>query len=168
MDLVSLRPADNIDGWRADVVAAIKDLGLTSFRYPGGNFASFIDWRTMVGPRESRAPFTNPYWGGLENNDVGTDEFLRLMELVNGDPMICINMLTGTPELAAGWVEYVNGGEQTHYGRMRARNGHPKPYGVQYWELDNEAQRRFTAVQYGEKCRQYSEAMKAVDPWQSN
>ncbi len=76
-DVVSLRPADNIDGWRKDVVAAIQDMGFTSFRYPGGVFASFIDWRTMVGPKEQRAPYVNPNWGGLDPNDVGTDEFMR-------------------------------------------------------------------------------------------
>jgi alpha-L-arabinofuranosidase len=164
MDLISLMPADNFSGWRADVVSALKDMGLHSYRYPGGCFASFVDWETMVGPPEQRVPYTNPYWGGLEPNHVGTDEFLRLMELVKGEPLLCINMLTGTPQHAADWVAYTNGGAGTHYGSLRARNGHPKPYGVKYWELDNEAQRRFSAEQYADQCRLYSAKMKAVDP----
>jgi alpha-L-arabinofuranosidase len=163
-DVLSLMPADNLSGWRADVVAALKDMGLRSFRYPGGCFASFVDWETMVGPPEHRAPYTNPYWGGLEPNHVGTDEFLRLMELVKGKPLLCVNLITGTPEKAAGWVEYCNAATGTHYGRMRARNGHAKPYGVKYWELDNETQRRFSAAQYADQCRIYSAAMRAVDP----
>lgn len=163
-DVVSLMPADNLSGWRADVVAALKDMGLRSFRYPGGCFASFLDWETMVGPPAQRAPYTNPYWGGLEPNHVGTDEFLRLMELVKGEPLLCVNLITGTPEKAAGWVEYCNATTGTHYGKIRARNGHAKPYGVKYWELDNEAQRRFSVAQYAEECRTYSAAMRAVNP----
>lgn len=164
VDLVSLMPADNLSGWRADVVAAVTDLGLTSFRYPGGIFTSFIDWESMVGPRERRLPFTNQYWGGLEPNQVGTDEFLRLVELVKGEALLCVNVISGTPERAAAWVEYCNGEEGTRYGRLRARNGHPKPYGVRYWELDNEVARRFSAAQYAEQCRLYSAAMRALDP----
>ena len=164
VDLVSLMPADNQAGWRADVIGALRDIGLKSFRYPGGCFASFVDWESMVGPPEERLPFTNPYWGGLEPNHVGTDEFLRLVELANGEPLLEVNMITGTPERAAAWVEYVNGPENTVYGRKRARNGHPKPYGVTYWELDNEVYRRFSAAQYAAECRRYAAAMRTVDP----
>ena len=101
-------PADNLSGWRPDVMAAVKKMGLTSFRYPGGCFASFVDWESMVGPPEMRLPFTNPFWGGLEPNHVGTDEFLRLMELVGGEPLLEVNLISGTPERAAAWVEYCN------------------------------------------------------------
>ncbi len=65
---------------------------------------------------------------------------------------------------AAAWVEYCNGGIDTEGGRMRAENGHPEPFGVQYWELDNEIHRWFGAVEYAEECVKYSKAMKAVDP----
>ena len=118
----------------------------------------------MVGTAEERLPFTNPFWGGLEPNHVGTDEFLHLMELVKGEPLLEVNLIGGTPERAAAWVEYCNGNEHTLYGRKRARNGHPKPYGVTYWELDNEVWRRFSAAQYAAECLRYATAMRAVDP----
>src|ERR1022692_4779450 len=73
------------------------------------------------------------------------------MEKWGGEPLICVNVISGTPERAANWVEYVNGSQQTRYGKLRARNGHPEPYGVRYWELDNETQRRFSAEQYAEQ-----------------
>jgi hypothetical protein len=164
VDLVSLMPSDNQSGWRADVVAAIRKMGIASFRYPGGCFASFVDWESMVGPPEQRLPFTNPFWGGLEPNHVGTDEFLRLTELVQAEPLLEVNLISGTPERAAAWVEYCNGSEHSPNGRKRARNGHPKPYGVTHWELDNEVWRRFSAAQYAAECRRYSVAMRAVDP----
>jgi hypothetical protein len=164
VDLVSLMPSDNQAGWRADVVAAIKRMGIGSFRYPGGCFASFVDWESMVGQPEERLPFTNPFWGGLEPNHAGTDEFLRLAELVQAEPLLEVNLISGTPERAAAWVEYCNASEHTAYGRKRARNGHPKPYGVKYWELDNEVWRRFSAAQYAGECKRYAAAMRAVDP----
>ena len=95
---------------------------------------------------------------------MGTDEFLRLMELVQGEPLLEVNLISGTPERAAAWVEYCNGSEHSLNGRKRARNGHPKPYGVTYWELDNEVWRRFSAAQYAAECRRYAAAMRAVDP----
>jgi len=164
VDLVSLMPADNRSGWRADVVAAIKKMGITSFRYPGGCFASFVDWESMVGPPEERLPFTNPFWGGLEPNHVGTDELLSLAKLTGAEPLLEANLISGTPERAAAWVEYCNASEHTPYGRKRARNGHTKPYGVTYWELDNEVARRFSAEQYAAECKRYAAAMRAVDP----
>lgn len=163
IDMVSLMPADNLSGWRRDVVEALTDMGLASFRYPGGCFTSFVNWEDMVGPPVGRVPFTNLFWGGLEPNHVGTDEFLRLMELVKGEPLICVSVIGGTPERAAGWVEYCNGSERTHYGKMRARNGHPAPYEVTHWELGNEPARRFSVAQYADQCCAFSKAMKAID-----
>jgi len=52
--------------------------------------------------------------------------------------MICVNAGNGTPEEAAAWVEYCNGSADTPMGRLRAGNGHPKPYNVRIWEIGNE------------------------------
>lgn len=65
---------------------------------------------------------------------------------------------------AALWVEYCNGDASTEGGRMRIKNGREKPYGVRYWEMDNEVHRWFRAEEYAEECVAYSKAMKAVDP----
>ncbi len=65
---------------------------------------------------------------------------------------------------AAAWVEYCNGDLTTEGGRQRAANGREKPYGVKYWEMDNECHRWFRAEEYARACVLYSEAMKAVDP----
>jgi alpha-L-arabinofuranosidase len=164
IDLVSLMPQDNIDGWRPDVVAALRDIGMTSYRYPGGCFTSFVDWETMVGPRERRPHFRNPFWGELEPNYVGTDEFLRLMELVDGEPMLCANIISGTAERAADWVEYCNGNLRSRYGALRAKNGRPEPWNVTYWELGNEVLRKYTAREYADISVAYAKAMRVVDP----
>ena len=65
---------------------------------------------------------------------------------------------------AAAWVEYCNGDLTTEGGRQRAENGREKPYGVKYWEMDNEVFRWYKAEEYAEAVVLYSKAMKAVDP----
>jgi len=80
-----------------------------------------------------------------------------------------VNAGNGTPEEAAEWVQYCNGGVDTKYGALRAKNGHPKPYNVVYWELGNELWGRWqigftTPEKYAERYRKFYEAMTAVDP----
>ena len=48
---VSLMPADNIEGFRAEVIAALKQLHSGVYRFPGGNFVSSYEWRYGVGLR---------------------------------------------------------------------------------------------------------------------
>jgi alpha-L-arabinofuranosidase len=49
-------------------------------------------------------------------------------------------------------------------GALRAKNGHPEPYNVRYWEMDNETFRWFSVKDYAKTVIKYSKAMKAVDP----
>jgi alpha-L-arabinofuranosidase len=163
-DGFELYPDDALKGWRMDVIEALKRVRPSMIRFPGGCFASFYDWRRGVGPRDDRLPLTSTYWGGLENNDVGTDEFLDLCEDLGCEPFISVNVLTGTPEMAADWVEYCNGSPDTAMGRVRAKYGHPEPRKVSYWELDNETYRRFDAIQYAYRAVEFAKAMKTADP----
>lgn len=67
-------------------------------------------------------------------------------------------------EVARQWVEYCNGDVNTPMGQLRAQNGHPEPYNVKYWEMDNETWRWFTKEEYSEYVIRYAEAMRSVDP----
>ena len=54
-------------------------------------------------------------------------------------------------------------------GRLRAANGHPKPYNVRHWEIGNELWGRWqyhwtTAEGYVDRYRQFVRAVLAVDP----
>ena len=49
---VSLMPADNVDGMRADTLALLKQLDSPVYRWPGGNFVSGYDWRDGIGERD--------------------------------------------------------------------------------------------------------------------
>jgi alpha-L-arabinofuranosidase len=135
---VSLMPADNVEGFRADVLQLLKDLNSPVYRWPGGNFVSGYDWRDGLGDPDRRPPRKNPAWLGVEPNDVGIHEFLRFCELVGTDPYITVNSGQGNESLAADEVEYVNGPADSVMGARRGKNGHPAPWKVRLWSIGNE------------------------------
>ena len=166
---VSLMPADNVEGFRKDTLDLLKELGGTIYRWPGGNFVSGYDWRDGLGERDQRPPRTNPAWTGIEPNDMGMAEFIRLCELINAEPMIAVNTGFGDAYSAAAEVEYANGSTDTPMGKLRAKNGHPKPFNVKWWCVGNEMwgqwQLGYMAVnQYVLKHNWVEEKMRQVDP----
>ena len=135
---VSLMPADNVRGMRADTLALLKQLDATMYRWPGGNFVSGYDWRDGIGDRDRRPPRKNPAWTGVEHNDFGLDEFIDFCREIGAEPVIAVNTGFGDDYSAAQEVEYCNRGTDTIGGSWRAKNGHKKPYGVKYWCVGNE------------------------------
>ncbi len=135
---VSLMPADNIQGWRRDVVGLLKELNSPIYRWPGGNFVSGYNWRDGIGERDRRPPRKNPAWKGIEHNDVGIHEYMELMQLINAEPFIAVNTGLGTVEEVAEEIQYCNGSVDSDMGKLRAANGHPEPYGVRWWAVGNE------------------------------
>ena len=166
---LSLMPADNVEGFRAEVVAALKQLRSGVYRFPGGNFVSAHEWRDAIGPRDQRPPVFDPVWKFVQPNDVGTDEFLTLSRLLGVDPYITASAGFGDAWSAAQLVEYVNGAESTPMGRQRAANGHPAPYGVKLWGIGNEPwgdwqMGAMPVTQYVWKHNAFAKAMRKVDP----
>jgi alpha-N-arabinofuranosidase len=166
---VSLMPADNVYGYRADLLEEMKKIGPTMFRWPGGNMVSSWDWRDSIGDRDKRPPRLNPAWDEVQQNDLGIDEYMVLNKLLNMEPYICVNAGFGDAHSAAEEVEYVNGSVNTPMGKWRAANGHPEPYKVTWWNIGNEmwnvAQMGFMSVnQYWVKHNMFAQAMRAVDP----
>ena len=169
LDQCFLVPADNMRGFDPDVVRMMREAKLPLLRFPGGNFVSGYHWKDGIGPIDQRPMKKNPAWSGDEPNHVGTDEWMAFCELVGCEALICVNAGNGTPEEAADWVEYCNGDVSTKFGGLRAKNGHPKPYGIRYWEIGNELYGGWqighcTAEEYAKRYRQFHEAMKARDP----
>jgi len=166
---VSIMPADNIEGFRPEVLARLKELDSPIYRWPGGNFVSCYDWKDGIGDRDKRPPRKNPAWRGVEHNDVGIHEFLDLMRLLETEPYIAVNSGLGDVRDAVEEIEYVNGAADTRMGRRRAANGHPEPWGVKYWSVGNEMYGSWQLghmplTDYVKKHIQFSVAMKAVDP----
>ncbi|MBO69158.1 MAG: hypothetical protein CL398_12725 [Acidiferrobacteraceae bacterium] len=165
----SLMPSDNIKGHRPDVIQAISEWGPTFLRWPGGNFVSAYHWMDGIGPRDKRPTRLDPAFSLLESNDVGTDEFMELCQLLDTEPVLTVNMGNGTPSEAAAWVEYCNGSADTKYGSMRKENGHPNPHNVRTWFVGNELFGNWQVGHidpetYAQKYVEFAEAMRAVDP----
>jgi len=164
LSFCSLMPADNLKGWRREAVEVLKEIGPTIIRFPGGCFASFDNWKDATGPGNQRVPQVSYFWGGLESNDAGIDEFLSLCEMIGCQPQITVNMMSGTPFSAAELVAYCNGPDDSHMGRLRKENGVKRTGKVTYWEMDNENGRKWSAPQYARQVVRFAEAMRAVDP----
>jgi len=166
---VSLMPADNLNGFRADIIAEFRKIGPTMFRWPGGNMTSDYDWRDGIGDPDKRPPRYEYAWHALEPNDVGIDDYMNLNKLLGMDPYICVNTGFGDAHSAAEEVEYVNGSAGTPMGKLRAANGHPEPYKAVWWNVGNEMfgpwQLGFMALnQYVIKHNMVVQAMRRVDP----
>ena len=123
---VSLMPADNVNGMRADVLALIKQLNSPITRWPGGNFVSGYNWKDGIGERDRRPPRWERAWNAVEDNDFGLDEFMRFCAEVRTEPYIAVNTGLGSVQDAADEVEYATGSSHSRWGAERARNGHRK------------------------------------------
>ena len=102
-------PVPNVRGWRSDLVEALRAIKIPNLRWPGGCFADDYFWRDGIGPTEQRPRRVNAHWGGvLDDNAVGTHEFLDLCEQLECEPYIAANVGSGSPREMREWVEYVN------------------------------------------------------------
>jgi alpha-L-arabinofuranosidase len=166
---VSLMPADNVQGFRAEVIAALKQLHSGVYRWPGGNFVSGHEWRDAIGDSDKRPPIMDPVWHAVQPNDVGTDEFIMLCRLLDVEPYVTVNGGFGDEWSAAQLVEYANGAVTSPMGKLRAANGHSEPYHIRLWGVGNEPwgewQLGFMPVaQWELKHNLFAKAMRKVDP----
>jgi alpha-N-arabinofuranosidase len=175
IDQVSLMPESwrEAGGFRPDLLQAIADLKPPVIRWPGGCFASPYRWKDGIGPQHRRGPHPKSMWDDKEVNSFGTDEFIAMCRRVGAEPLIVVNI--GTPEWnrdcldndflqeALDWIEYCNGPVDSRWGKIRAANGHPEPYNVKYWEIDNETW-HMGAETYVEWVNRFAPAMRKADP----
>ncbi|MCQ2461844.1 MAG: alpha-N-arabinofuranosidase [Clostridia bacterium] len=162
-------PAADENGFRTDVAALIKELGVPLVRYPGGNFVSGYNWEDGIGPAHLRPRRLELAWGTTEPNTFGTDEFLRWCAFLGIEPMMAVNLGTGTPDGARRLVEYCNHPGGTYYSDLRKKNGTEKPYGVKLWCLGNEMDGTWQmghkdAAEYGRAAAEAAKLMKWTDP----
>ena len=166
---VSLMPARNVEGFRPDVLALLKELNAPVYRWPGGNFVSGYDWRDGIGDRDRRPPRKNPAWKGVDHNDVGIHEFMAFCRLIGAEPSIAVNSGLASAASAADEVEYVNGAATTPMGAQRALNGQQAPFKVRWWSVGNEmyGESQLGHVPLAEHVKKHAElaaAMRAKDP----
>ena len=133
-------PIPNVNGMRADVVQALKKIGVPVLRWPGGCFADEYHWEDGIGPQEGRKRMVNTHWGGVvEDNSFGTHEFLELCDQLGCEPYINANVGSGTIREMAEWVEYLNSAGDSTVVKKRWANGRKDPWGVKFWGVGNES-----------------------------
>ena len=165
---LSLMPADNIQGFRRDTTALLRQIPMGFWRY-GGNYTSNLIWYHVVGDIDKRPPDWDYAWNAMQTNDLGLEEFMTLCSLIDVEPYISVNAGLGDSHSAAQEVEYMNGSANTYMGAQRARNGHAAPYRIKFWNIGNEPwgdwQIGHTDLKYYMiKHNEFAKAMRAVDP----
>jgi alpha-N-arabinofuranosidase len=157
------------NGFRKDLMDQIRKLGVPIIRYPGGNFVSGYNWLDGVGPKQDRPRVLDKAWNALQSNQFGTNEYMMWCKAVGTEPLMGLNLGTGTAEQAAALVEYCNVDKGTEWSELRRKHGYPEPYGVTHWCLGNEMDGpwqigHMSATEYGLKAQDAARQMRAVDP----
>jgi len=175
IDQVSLIPRSwqANGGFRPDLLRAVAQLKPPIIRWPGGCFASPYRWKDGIGPQHARRVTPRELWDDLDINSLGTDEFIAMCRKVGAKPLIVVNI--GTPQWNADtdthdymqdvldWIEYCNGPADSKWGKVRAANGHPEPYNVKYWEIDNETW-GMGIDNYIAAIKRFAPVMRRADP----
>ena len=158
------------NGFRRDVLEKARELSPPLLRWPGGTFSKIYHWQDGIGPKNERRRRPNLIWGGEEDNQFGTDEFIQYCRRLGAEPYITVNMATGSAEEAANWVEYCNGTGNTYYAALRCKNGFAEPHRVKFWGLGNEEDaepdcgRLQDPTHYAAEAWQFAKLMKLQDP----
>lgn len=160
-------PLSDEDGFRTDILEAMRRIKVPIIRWPGGCFVSSYHWKDAVGPE--RQPLFDKAWRVEDPNTFGTDEYIKLCRKLDCEPYICTNAGTGTAEEMSDWVEYCNLEREGRWAKLRIANGYEFPHKVKYWSIGNENYGHWEigakpASEWGLLVREAAKMMKHVDP----
>ncbi len=160
IDVVSLFPPtfkNRENGLRPDLAQMLYEMHPKFMRFPGGCFVegqispdNAFRWERTIGPIEERPGHWNVNWGYRTTDGIGFHEYLQMAEDLDAKPLYVVNVglwhggLTPLDSIQP-WIdeclaalEYANGDVTTKYGALRAKNGHPAPFNIEYLEIGNE------------------------------
>lgn len=162
-------PLADENGFRSDVLAAVRRLKMPVIRYPGGNFVSGYRWRDGVGPKEGRPARVELAWHDVESNQFGADEFVAWCRALGSEPYLVVNAGDGDMREARDWVEYCNSASASTLADMRRANGFQEPHNVKYWGIGNEVDGEWqigykTPDEYARTYKEFAKVMRMVDP----
>lgn len=173
VDMATMTTQTGIDlgGFRPDVLQAVKELHPSCLRWPGGGYVAQYNWKWGIGSQEERQRWPHWMWMDYDQNCFGTDEFIRFCREVNSEPIIVVSVKFERPDEefpqilqdALDWLRYCNAPATDEWGAKRAANGHPEPYNVKYWEIDNEMW-EMGIDRYEKALRIFSTEMRKIDP----
>jgi len=162
-------PTADEDGFRGDVIELTRELGISTVRYPGGNFVSGYRWEDGIGPRADRPTRLDLAWHSSDPNLVGVDEFMRWSAKAGTEPMMAVNLGTRGVQEALDLLEYCNVRGGTRLSDLRRANGAAEPHDIRMWCLGNEMDGPWqighkTAREYGRLAAETASAMRMIDP----
>jgi len=148
------------------VLEGVRQLRPTLLRYPGGSHSDLYRWRDGIGDLSQRGENEHFFSRRMQRVEMGTQEFLELCEALGAEPLITVNVVTGSADEAADWVRWVN-----MRGPRSRLTGRPLPK-ARYWEIGNEPYLRddrqkrlwLSPQEYAERANRFIEAMRSVDP----
>jgi alpha-L-arabinofuranosidase len=157
------------NGFRKDVMDEVRQMQVPLIRYPGGNFVSSYNWLDGVGPKQDRPRVLDKAWNATNTNQIGTNEFMTWCKAVGTEPLMGLNLGTGSAEDAATLVEYCNLDRGTKWSDLRRKHGVAEPYKIKRWCLGNEMDGpwqvgHMTAMEYGLKAEDAARQMHYIDP----
>lgn len=160
-------PLSDEDGFRTDVIEAMRKIKVPVLRWPGGCFVSSYHWKDAVG--KVRQPFFDKAWRVEDPNTFGTDEYIKMCRKIGCEPYICTNAGTGTAEEMSDWAEYCNLEKEGKYAKWRIANGYEQPHRVKYWSIGNENYGFWEigakpAQEWGRLVKESAKMIKHVDP----
>jgi alpha-L-arabinofuranosidase len=156
-------------GFRRDVLALVRELGVPLVRYPGGNFVCSFNWEDSVGPLKERPRRLDLAWRSVEPNLFGLNEFIAWAKEAGAEAMMALNLGTRGVDAARNLLEYCNHPGGTYYSDLRRSHGVPEPHGIKLWCIGNEMDGPWqvgqkTAEEYGRLAYETAKAMRLFDP----
>jgi alpha-N-arabinofuranosidase len=162
-------PTSDEKGWRQDVLDLVREMNITCFRYPGGNLTATYRWEDGVGPRENRPTRLDLAWLSIEDNSIGTNEYVEYVKNLGAETLMTLNMGTRGLEEALDLIEYCNWPGGTYLSDLRRKHGYKQAHDIRYWCLGNEVEGEWQIAQHRAKdyswlCKQTAKAIKRINP----
>jgi len=184
LDMISLFPPtfkNRENGLRPDLAQMLYEMHPKFMRFPGGCFVegqispeNAFRWERTIGPIEERPGHWNVNWGYRTTDGIGFHEYLQMAEDLEAKPLYVVNVglwhggLTPVDSIQP-WIdeclaalEYANGDVTTKYGALRAKNGHPAPFNIEYLEIGNENNQPDPRQQSDRYYERYDKFRKAI------
>jgi alpha-L-arabinofuranosidase len=161
-------PTSDDSGFRGDVLKLVRELGVTTVRYPGGNFVSGYKWEDGVGPADRRPTRRDPAWKTIETNAFGLNEFMQWARKADIEPIMAINLGTRGISEAIELLEYANHPHGTELSDRRIEHGAKEPHNIRMWCLGNEMDGPWqlghkSADEYGRLAAETARGMRQFD-----
>jgi DUF1680 family protein/alpha-L-arabinofuranosidase len=186
IDQASLFPKETwkgrANGLRPDLAGMLDQMKPAFVRFPGGCYvegdrlANAFRWKDSIGDVAQRPGHWN-LWGYRSTDGLGYHEYLQMCEDLGAEPLFVCNCgmsheeqghqgVADVPNLAEyiqdalDAVEYANGPIESRWGALRAKSGHPAPFGLKYMEIGNEN----GGPTYDKHYKLFYDALKAKYP----